>query len=179
MTQIFVLGLLDMRPMSGYDIQTILQESNVEQWGNVLVGSIYHALKKMEREEYIEITDIEQTGHRQKAIYQITEKGKEYLHKLIIQSLSGLPKLYPTTLYAGLSFLDKCSKAEAHQALEQQIKALEEEKAELEKGLKQKKAALGDNLTPLIKLNFDNMFANIQNQIDFAKQIIEQVILPS
>ncbi len=178
MTQIFVLGLLDMRPMSGYDIQTLLQEYNVEQWGSVLVGSIYHALKKLEQEKYIEIADIEQTGHRQKAIYRITEKGKVYLNKLVIKSLSALPKLYPTTLYAGLTFLDKCPKDEAHQALEQQIKALENEKVKLEEGLSQKKAALGDDLPLLIKLNFDNMFLNLQNQIDFTKQIIEKIILP-
>ena len=58
MTQLFVLGALQMRPMSGYDIQLMLQQSEAERWSGVQVGSIYHALKKLEKNQYIEIDKI-------------------------------------------------------------------------------------------------------------------------
>ena len=66
MTRLLVLGLLDEQPMSGYDIQQKIIGADAERWGGVLVGSIYHALKKLEQEKYIELSGIEQTGHRQK-----------------------------------------------------------------------------------------------------------------
>lgn len=72
----FVLGMLNIQAMSGYDIQQKLLEWNVSIWSEVLVGSIYHALKKLEQKGHISIHSIENTGHRQRAIYQITEKGK-------------------------------------------------------------------------------------------------------
>ena len=48
MTRLLVLGMLKMEPMSGYDIQQLLKLKNADQWGGVLIGSIYHALKKLE-----------------------------------------------------------------------------------------------------------------------------------
>ena len=178
MTQIFVLGLLAREPMSGYDIQTTLQEYDASQWGGILVGSIYYALKKLERDGCIEIADIEQTGLRQKAIYQITEAGKTCLNQLVLKSLGSLPSLYPSHLYAGLTFLDSCKSSEAQQALTQQLHALEAEKTKLEKWMRLKKAAFGNDLPPLVQLNFNHMSANLQNQIEFVRQIIEQILLP-
>ena len=105
MTQLFVLGLLNMQAMSGYDIQQRLSEWNVSIWGEVLAGSIYHALKKLEQQGYISISSIENTGHRQRAIYQITKKGRDYLLKLISESISVSSVVYPKTLYSGLAFI--------------------------------------------------------------------------
>ena len=64
MTRLLVLGMLDAQPLSGYDIQQLLRLSDAERWGGVLIGSIYHALKKLEKEGHIEISSIEMTGHR-------------------------------------------------------------------------------------------------------------------
>lgn len=46
MTRLLVLGMLNVQPMSGYDVQQGLQMTDAERWGGVLIGSIYHALKK-------------------------------------------------------------------------------------------------------------------------------------
>lgn len=100
MTKLLVLGLLDAHPMSGYDIQQKISMADAERWGGVLVGSIYHALKKLEQENYIALADVKQTGHRQKAVYEITDRGKDYLQSLILDSLRTSSVLYPTTLYS-------------------------------------------------------------------------------
>ena len=65
MTQLIVLGMIQMKPMSGYDIQVSLQELNAEMWSGVQVGSIYHALKRLEKDGYIKIDSISKTGFRQ------------------------------------------------------------------------------------------------------------------
>ena len=90
MTKLLVLGLLDGGPMSGYDLQQKLGGADAERWGGVLPGSIYHALKKLEGEGCIALAGVEQTGHRQKAVYRITEAGRSHLHTLIADALRGL-----------------------------------------------------------------------------------------
>ena len=87
MTKLLVLGLLDGGPMSGYDLQQKLGGADAERWGGVLPGSIYHALKKLEGEGCIALAGVEQTGHRQKAVYRITEAGRNHLHTLIADAL--------------------------------------------------------------------------------------------
>lgn len=96
MTKLLVLGLLDGGPMSGYDLQQKLGGADAERWGGVLPGSIYHALKKLEGEGCIALAGVEQTGHRQKAVYRITEAGRNHLHTLIADALRASSALYPT-----------------------------------------------------------------------------------
>ncbi|MFQ7454807.1 MAG: helix-turn-helix transcriptional regulator [Flavonifractor plautii] len=105
--------------MSGYDLQQKLGGADAERWGGVLPGSIYHALKKLEGEGRIALAGVEQTGHRQKAVYRITEAGRSHLHTLIADALRASSALYPTTLYSALSLADKLPPAEVRLALEE------------------------------------------------------------
>lgn len=171
MTRLLVLGLLDEKPMSGYDIQQMVHNADAERWGGVLVGSIYHALKKLEQEKYIELTGVEKIGHRQKAIYKITDQGKDYLQSIILDSLRASSVIYPTTLYSGLSLLDKVSYENARQALEEQKKLLDEEYSALEQGQKINEAAAQD-VPEISKITIDNMFAIIQQQQQFIERIL-------
>ena len=87
MTRLLVLGLLDEGPMSGYDIQQKIRRADAERWGGVLPGSIYHALAKLEREGHIRLAGMERRGHRQKAVYQITDQGRAYLPALVEEAI--------------------------------------------------------------------------------------------
>ncbi len=175
MTQIFVLGLLDLQPMSGYDIQQALQGVDVEQWGGILVGSIYHALKTLEKGGYVEVQGVEQTGHRQKAIYRITDKGRGHLQTLVLQALRAQPALYPTHFYAGLTFLNKCPAPQVRSALEKQYESLEAEYAALQCGWDQKKAAFKGDLPPVVQYTFDHMFQTLRLQMEFLQKILSTV----
>lgn len=175
LTRLLVLGMLNMQPMSGYDIQQMLKLTNANRWGGVLIGSIYHALKKLEQEKYIEIESVEQTGHRQKAVYKITDTGNEHLKELVAESLQSSSVQYPSTLYSGLSFLNIISPKQTKQALEQQLKVLEEEYHALEYGQKAKEEAMGDGLNPLMQLIFNNMFSIVKQQQDFLQQVLQLI----
>lgn len=172
MTRLLVLGMLDVQPMSGYDIQQALQLTDAERWGGVLIGSIYHALKKMEQEGYVAVISIEQTGHRQKAVYTITETGKTYLQALIKDALKASSVLYPSTLYSGLSFYEKLSAAECRTALQQQRRTLEEEYNAVKQGFEAKDAAMQHQLPPMVMLMMDNMFSIIKQQQDFVDKAL-------
>ncbi len=172
MTRLLVLGILDVQSMSGYDIQQALQMTDAERWGGVLIGSIYHALKKMEHEEYVAVTSIEQTGHRQKAVYSITEHGRTYLQTLIKDSLKASSVRYPSTLYSGLSFYEKLSVTECRNALEEQSIALKNEYHAVKCGLEAKDAAMQHNIPPMVKLIMENMFSMIKQQQEFVDQAL-------
>ena len=172
MTRLLVLGLLDEGPLSGYDIQQRMRRADAERWGGVWTGSIYHALKKLEQEGHIALADVEQTGHRQKALYKITDSGRAYLRSLILDSLRAASIQYPTTLYSGLSLLSKIPPEDARQSLYEQKRALDAEYRALEQGQKANEAA--DQEIPAIsRVTIDNMFATIRLQRQFVEKILE------
>lgn len=175
MTRLLVLGMLDIQPMSGYDIQIMLKMSDAERWGGVLIGSIYHALKKLESENLIEITSIEQTGHRQKAVYHITPLGQEHLKKLVRDSLQLSSVQYPSTMYSALSFIDKISADEAKKTLDEQYTQLENELRIVECGLNAKREFMKDSMPPMTMLIFENMFGIINQQKEFVKKALKLI----
>ena len=161
-----------MQPMSGYDVQQALQLTDAERWGGVLIGSIYHALKKMEHEGHVEVTSIEQTGHRQKAVYTITESGKIYLQELIKDALKTSSVLYPSTMYSGLSFYESLTADECRKALEQQRDTLKDEYEAVKRGLEAKNTAMEHKIPPMVMLIMDNMFSIIKQQQDFVDKAL-------
>ena len=167
-----VLGLLDGGPMSGYDLQQKLGGADAERWGGVLPGSIYHALKKLEGEGCIALAGVEQTGHRQKAVYRITEAGRNHLHTLIADALRASSALYPTTLYSALSLADKLPPAEVRLALEEQRRRLEAEYAALERG---RAGNEGQEVPPLARITIDNMVDIVQRQRRCVEELLAAV----
>lgn len=143
-----------------------------ERWGGVLPGSIYHALKKLEGEGCIALAGVEQTGHRQKAVYRITEAGRNHLHTLIADALRASSALYPTTLYSALSLADKLSQAEVRLALEEQRRRLEAEYAALERG---RAGNEGQEVPPLARITIDNMVDIVQRQRRCVEELLAAV----
>jgi DNA-binding PadR family transcriptional regulator len=159
--------------MSGYDIGQTLIMTDAERWSGVLIGSIYHALKKMEQEGHIMIASIEQTGHRQKAIYQITEQGRAYLKNLVSETITESKVAYPSSLYAALSFYQQLSRDECRQALENHKNTLEQELAAMKHGLEAKNKAMNNNVPPMVQLMMDHMLNVISQQQSFVQKAIE------
>lgn len=175
MTQLIVLGMLQMKPMSGYDIQVSLQELNAEMWSGVQVGSIYHALKKLEKDEYIKIDSISKTGFRQKATYRITKKGNTYLNKLIADELTKSSAKFPTGLYSAVTFIDNISKIEIQTALRKQLVELNGEFNKLNEGLNEKNKVFDCNLPLITEITFRNMFEIIQLQIKYVEELLSLI----
>ena len=173
MTQLLVLGLLKKEALSGYDIQLKLQTSSSELWGDILVGSIYYALNKLERDGYIKVSILKQIGRRQKSIYSITDKGEKYLDELILNSLKTADICYSTTLYSALSFFELLPKEDYIPALEKHKKSLEENFETLHKQKVEKEKLFQGNMPPLNNLIFENMFNTLKEQISFVEKVLE------
>jgi DNA-binding PadR family transcriptional regulator len=127
----------------------------------------------LESEGHIEIKSIELTGHRQKAVYSITDKGRDYLKSLTLESLQSFSLEYPTTLYSGLSFSHKISEKDAADSLEKQKAYLQKEYEALEYGLKAKNDAMQNHIPPMTRLIFDHMFGLLKLQQEFVEKAIQ------
>jgi len=175
MTRLMVLGMLRIKPMSGYELQQLMQESRVDTWAGILPGSIYHALKKMDKEGLVEVANVEATGHRVKAIYQITDEGETEYRKLLVDSFRDASVHLPVQLYTGLSMLNMPN----HQAdsdsiivaVEEQIQELHTKMNEIEAGQRIKSQFIEVN--ELTKITFENMLDQYRLQIDFLEKIVQ------
>ena len=165
-----VLGLLKSKPMSGYEIQQILTKSQSDSWAGILPGSIYHALKKMEKEGLVEIDSIEKTGNRSKAIYKITQDGEKEFEALLLESLQVSSVYLPSNLYTGLSFIQHLSNDEIIQSFKNQQILLEEQLATLKEGIEIKRTHMPlDEVTEML---FQNVFKQYEIQLDLLNNLI-------
>lgn len=178
MTRLMVLGLLRTKSMSGYELQQLLQLSEVDKWAGILPGSIYHALKKMDKEGLIKVANVESTGHRTKAIYEITEAGESEYQTLLIESFREPTVKLPVLLYTGLSMLNmQNNSVEPEQiikAIEDQIQELQTNLADIQAGQEIKANYIEVN--ELSSITFQNMIDQYQLQIDFLKKIKKALI---
>ena len=168
--RLMVLGILRTKPMSGYEIQQVLQVSQTDRWAGILPGSIYHALKKMEKEELVEIDSMEQTGHRTKAIYKITSKGEEEFVNLLKESLSAPSVQLPTQLYTGLSFIASLDKHAVLEALHSQKQIIEKELEQQKQGMRSKKQYI--EIDEITSLTFQSIFKQYELQLEFLESLI-------
>lgn len=79
-----VLGILSIKPMSGYDIKKMIDLSIGHFW-NESFGQLYPTLKKLEEEEFVTVST-EVIGEKKKKVYEITAVGRDALKKWLESS---------------------------------------------------------------------------------------------
>lgn len=80
-----ILGLLNTRPMTGYDIKKLIQNSSFLYWsGNN--NQIYKGLLHLQNMELVTNEVLHQDGAPSKKIYTITNLGQKELKKWILES---------------------------------------------------------------------------------------------
>jgi DNA-binding PadR family transcriptional regulator len=144
LARLVVLGLLLRRAMTGYEVQRLLELNQMEQWAGILPGSIYHALKKLEREGLITLRAVEATGNRTRAIYVITPAGAVEFRRLLGEAFRVSAPHYPASVYAALSFVDELPREEVVRLLDEQIAALEGQLVTWNEGERAKAAVMPD-----------------------------------
>lgn len=73
-----LLGLVSLRPMSGYEIKQTIERSIFYIW-NVTGAQIYNTIKSLQKDGLIESEDVPQQGRPDKQIHSITETGRAAL----------------------------------------------------------------------------------------------------
>ncbi len=73
-----LLGMLSIRPMSGYDIKKLI-ESSISYFWTESYGQIYPILKKLVAEKLITRTTQKQSGKPDRHVYALTAAGRRTL----------------------------------------------------------------------------------------------------
>ena len=171
LTRLMVLGCLMQWPMSGYQIQLILQVSQTEQWAGILPGSVYHALKKLEKEGMVVLKGTEKTGNRLKSIYEITPTGKEEFSNLLKEAWQKPCLHFPSGIYGAVSFLDDTQLKEVLPLIDQQIGILKNELEEWNAGETAKAKFYNAELPDYMKAIFENGRKLIELDIALLKNL--------
>lgn len=176
MTRLMVLGILRIKPMSGYEIQQILQTNQSDQWAGILPGSIYHALKKMNNEGLVKIASIESTGNRSKAIYEVTAEGEKAYYALLLEAFATTSVNLPASLYTALSMLALPNPALEKEAVLKSVRihkeTLEKQFSDLLIGLEEKQKHLKGN-NPFYNLTNKNIQQQFALQIECLQELEE------
>ncbi len=85
-----ILGMLSLRPMSGYDIRKAVNESIRHFWSESY-GQLYPALKRLEAQKLVEHARGVQKGRAGRKVYALTRTGRRELQKWITRQ----PQMQP------------------------------------------------------------------------------------
>lgn len=171
-----VLGTIEQcGPSSGYDIVQELQNREVESWTDLKIGSVYHAISKLEKESHIVPHETTQEGQRPtKTIYEITKKGQGYFDELQEKAFAGLyPHYYGMLL--GLVFNLRRSVEEiqgfaekAVEGLTDKLRSIEEKECDI--------SHLPEHVHEQIEKRIALYRGHIMKQISAEKEWIQDVL---
>jgi DNA-binding PadR family transcriptional regulator len=77
-TRFAVMGLLSIRPMSGYDLKQVIEASTRNFW-NESYGQIYPVLRELTASGLTVREDQPKDGGRERHVYSLTEQGRDEL----------------------------------------------------------------------------------------------------
>src|SRR6478752_6615102 len=164
-TRLLALGLLRDRPMHGYEITQVTAQSALDRWTQVLPGSIYHALTKMEGEGLVRTHAEERTGDRLRKIYAITPTGTAELINLVRAAMTEQPHDLRSDLALAAIWMTLLTPEDACSALAEARSKLEEAREQRQIGRAAKAA-----LPPIAQALFDNADAVAQADLELLEQ---------
>jgi PadR family transcriptional regulator AphA len=89
MLKYILLGLLDYKPMTGYELENWISVSAGNFWAAKL-SQIYTTLKALEEEGQVTSTIEPQEGRPDKRIYEITDSGRNDLKAWLLEPITAL-----------------------------------------------------------------------------------------
>ncbi|SDF91870.1 Transcriptional regulator PadR-like family protein [Fontibacillus panacisegetis] len=120
-----ILGLLLEENLHPYEISLRMKERFLDQKGQFKIGSLYYAVDQLEKQSYIEAVETIRSENRpDKTVFRITDKGRTYFHKLLIERLRDTePPYHP--MYIALVFAGKGDQLDIAQVLKERIQDTE------------------------------------------------------
>jgi DNA-binding PadR family transcriptional regulator len=121
-TRLLMLGAVRIfQPVHGYFVRRELLTWRVEQWANINPGSIYNALRTLERDGFIRAVDPDEKPTR----YSLTADGETEFVTLLREALWRVEPNDPARLYTAVSFMWALSREEVIEALESRLAQLD------------------------------------------------------
>ncbi|OGI24795.1 MAG: hypothetical protein A2287_03090 [Candidatus Melainabacteria bacterium RIFOXYA12_FULL_32_12] len=131
MIELLILTILLDNKSSIYGIKQKI-ENKFSAFFKISFGSIYPALKKLEKNKYVTVKTQLSPGGQKKSTYSITNEGKEYFQVLMLEVLPENPALASQLINIKLIALPKIEVTLQQQATNTIIEHLEHNKANIE-----------------------------------------------
>ena len=169
-TKYAILGMLSIRPMSGYDIKKMISESIGNFWQESY-GQLYPALEKLVDEKLVRHQSPSLESGRAKKIYALTKTGQKTLAKWLEEPVSSI--VIRNELLLKLFFGHEMTETQRREHIENhKTKAQEKLKSfkMIEKTLRSNKANSDKVLHWITTLKYGQCIA--EAEIKWAKEIL-------
>lgn len=167
-TRLLVLGVVRIfQPVHGYDVRRELISWHAEEWANVAPGSIYNALKSLERDGLIEVEGTAQVGARpERTRYRITPRGEAEMIELLRETLWHV-QMPVDPLVAAISLMAYLDRKELISALEARALKIQGDIAHASHAI----AAIDDIETPLhVRAMMKLLNARLASELAWSEQ---------
>lgn len=157
-----------LQPVHGYDVRRELLSWRAENWANVKPGSIYGALKTMQRDGLIAVDGVGQDGARpERTTYRVTPEGEKVFGEMVRESLWSA-ELLRHPYAAAVSMFPQAPREEVVAALRSRILKFEAEIVQMEREESRILAGSGDptetephHVADAVRLAADHMRADL------------------
>jgi len=127
--EIAVLAFLCEKPMHPYEMQKLLRLRHKDEILALKRGSLYHAIRRLERDQFIAAKSTSRNGRRpERTTYAITAAGRKEFTR-VLRHIIATPRRESSEFMAAMSFLVHLTPAEALPRLEERARQLEDEVA--------------------------------------------------
>ncbi|WNV90658.1 PadR family transcriptional regulator [Umezawaea sp. Da 62-37] len=168
-----VLELLHEAPMHPYEIQQKIRHRQLGRLTKVTVGSLYHAVEKLEKDGLIEVVETSREGRRpERTTYRLTATGLDVFQEEVLGSLSDLTVEYPRFAMA-LQHLHTQRREKAVAELRRRVHVLKKKLALVD-------AAITDlelqGVEPMFWLDYTYGRAMRQAELDWVERLIDRLV---
>ncbi|WP_253770238.1 helix-turn-helix transcriptional regulator [Goodfellowiella coeruleoviolacea] len=167
-----VLELLHEGPRHPYEIQQQLRDREAERLTKMTVGSLYHAVEKLNRTGLIEVVETSREGRRpERTTYRLTDAGRDAFAERLRDMVGKPATEYPEFAMA-VAYLHTLDREDALRQLRRRSIALESTLAA--------KPVIIDRLTkqrlhPLYWVNIRYSAALVEAELRFVNDLIAQL----
>lgn len=78
-----ILGIVAEKPQSAYDIQKDIEYHHLSRWTKISIPSIYRKVLQLSEKGYLRSDIVKGDRFAYKAVYSITDEGKDYFNSLM------------------------------------------------------------------------------------------------
>jgi DNA-binding PadR family transcriptional regulator len=154
--RLLILGVLHRGNFHPYEIKRRLENAMVECYIDVDVGTLYYAIRQLEKEDMIEAVSRERVARGgMRTVYRITKKGKGEFQVLLHRQFEAEGPV-SHTLYGALLFLHLSDLAIVEDLLRRRLVRLDE--------LIDKLGPIRKELAPVISTGGEHLLRHIEKQ---------------
>jgi DNA-binding PadR family transcriptional regulator len=169
---VWVLALLNERPMHTYEMYQLEITRHAGQIVKVRPGSLYHTVERLAGQKYVRAIGTERAGNRpERTTYEITPEGKDALTRRVESGLEKYVYEYPLFPVL-LSEAHNLDVADAVVRLRRRVADLDDRLAELDQALD---AARADGVHERYWMGRDYIRSQLAAERDWLTTTIERI----